>query len=93
MANSTSNELYKIRVIEEKGEKVKVHYVGYSEKYDEWKRRGDLVILENDPEAEDGDNDNDDACTETHVPSFLYQVLGNRIKQSLNNGQKASPCV
>ena len=64
-----------------------MHYVGYSKKYDEWKRK-DLVILGDD----DSNNDAVDAVI-PHVTYSLYQVIGNKIKLSLNNERKVSPCV
>jgi len=36
------NKLYDITVIEELDDKVKVHYVGYPEKFDEWMDRSDV---------------------------------------------------
>ena len=39
-------ELYPIEVVEEAegGERVKIHYVGWSEKYDEWRSLTDIVL-------------------------------------------------
>ncbi len=37
------NKLYDIEVVEEADEKVKIHYLGYSDKYDEWIQRRDVV--------------------------------------------------
>ena len=40
------DELYPIEVVEEaeNGERVKIHYVGWSDKYDEWRSRADIVL-------------------------------------------------
>ena len=40
------NEMYEIEVVEEDDEndRVKIHYVGYSERYDEWRSRDDITI-------------------------------------------------
>ena len=37
------NHLYDIEVIEEERYKVKVHYIGYSSKYDEWIRKSEIA--------------------------------------------------
>uniref|UniRef100_A0A1X7UR53 Tudor-knot domain-containing protein n=1 Tax=Amphimedon queenslandica TaxID=400682 RepID=A0A1X7UR53_AMPQE len=44
-------DLFKIRVVKEKGTKVKVHYIGYGKKFHEWKERSELVLF--DPGASD----------------------------------------
>lgn len=89
---SSSDELYKIRVIEEKGEKVKVHYVGYSKKYDEWKRREDLVVLDdgNDDESSHSEDENDDS---RYAPLSMYIVLADRIKLSLTSNRRVTPAI
>lgn len=38
------NKLYNIEIVDEDGPNVKVHYVGYDEKYDEWKPRSQVVM-------------------------------------------------
>lgn len=38
------NKLYDIEIVDEDGPNVKVHYVGYDEKYDEWKPRSQVVM-------------------------------------------------
>lgn len=41
--NTDSKTLYDIDVIEERADEVKIHYVGYEAKYDEWIKRTDVV--------------------------------------------------
>ena len=41
---NADDELYRIEVLEEKEERVKVHYIGWSEEYDEWRDRADIVL-------------------------------------------------
>ena len=36
-------KLYEIEVVERDGERLKVHYIGYSSDYDEWKEAADIV--------------------------------------------------
>ena len=43
--SSDSSVLYKLKVIERDGDRVKVRYIGYGSKYDEWKRKDDLIVL------------------------------------------------
>ena len=38
------NKLYDIEIVDEDGPNVKVHYVGYDEKYDEWKPRSQILM-------------------------------------------------
>lgn len=38
------NVLYDIEIVEEDGHHVKVHYVGYDDKFDEWKLRSQIVM-------------------------------------------------
>ena len=80
------SELYRIRVVEENGDKVKVHYIGYSKKYDEWKNKDELVSLE---------KDNSDITPQpsTWQPYSLYRELANKIKANLHSSRKESPAV
>ena len=41
---SRRKNLYDVEVIEEDGAKVKIHYIGYSTKYDEWKSRDEVIL-------------------------------------------------
>ena len=38
------NKLYDIEIVDEDGPNVKVHYVGYDEKYDEWKPKSQILM-------------------------------------------------
>ena len=40
-----------MKVIEEKDSRVKVHYIGYSHSFDEWKERAEIEILEEEQES------------------------------------------
>lgn len=42
---SHSNKLYPISIVERDGSRVKIHYVGYNDGYDEWREVGDIVSL------------------------------------------------
>ena len=38
------DKLYEIEVLEEKDGQVKIHYTGYCNDYDEWRKKGDIVV-------------------------------------------------
>ena len=83
---SSRSQLYPVNVVE-RGEngRVKVHYIGFSHEFDEWREPSDIVPLELDersrPEAR------------VLLPFSLYVELGNAIKKALNSGRKESPHV
>uniref|UniRef100_A0A1X7SFA1 Tudor-knot domain-containing protein n=1 Tax=Amphimedon queenslandica TaxID=400682 RepID=A0A1X7SFA1_AMPQE len=86
------SDLFKIRVVEEKGTKVKVHYIGYGKKFDEWKERSELVLL--DPGASDATTSStDETSSAVYQPFSLYRELANKIKSSLQSSRKDSPSV
>uniref|UniRef100_A0A1X7SIF6 Tudor-knot domain-containing protein n=1 Tax=Amphimedon queenslandica TaxID=400682 RepID=A0A1X7SIF6_AMPQE len=86
------SDLFKIRVVEEKGTKVKVHYIGYGKKFDEWKERSELVLL--DPGASDATTSlTDETSSAVYQPFSLYRELANKIKSSLQSSRKDSPSV
>lgn len=39
------DKLYDVEIVEEKGSEVKVHYCGYSSKYDKWKPKVDVKTI------------------------------------------------
>ena len=90
MAATGNDDLYKIRVVEERGDKVKVHYVGYGRKYDEWKNRDELVVLDDESAAESSEESDDE---EAYVPLSLHKILADRIKLSLSSNQRLAPSV
>ena len=77
-----SDTLYPVTVLEDDGSRYRVHYVGYSDSYDEWKDYSD-VEARNDCDVDEGDN----------TPFSLYRKLANKIKASLKSGRKESPIV
>ena len=91
--SASDNQLYEIKIVEEKGDRVKVHYVGYSKKEDEWKRRDELVLLDNG--ATDGATEAEtiNGSLSLWQPFSLYQELGSKIKANLQSSRKESPCV
>ena len=98
-SKTSSNKLYRVRVIEEDGDLVKVHFIGYSSREDEWKTREELVLLQGGA-TPDSDDARDSSATETSQPCCdvwqpfsLYRELGNKIKCSLQSARKESPTV
>ena len=43
--NSSKNQLYDIEIIDQDGSRVKVHYIGYSSEYDEWKPKTEVKYV------------------------------------------------
>ena len=73
------NQLYEIEVLEEE-DRIKVHYTGYSSRYDEWLRRSEIVFKPPKQHA--------------HEPDFsLLSVLACSIKKSLTVSRKADSAV
>ena len=40
-----SKKLYPVSVIEEEDDRVKIHYEGYSDEYDEWRSKSDIKSI------------------------------------------------
>ena len=73
-----SNKLYPITVIEKEGDKVKIHYDGYGEEFDEWRNEIDIVL----PEKQ-----------EMYQPFELHNELAYQIKLSLNSRGRRDPVI
>lgn len=83
-----NDELYPVEVIEEDLTRYKVHYLGYSSSYDEWKEKEAVVDIE------DPNNEDPTSCDGGHLERFsLYHELATRIKTALNSSRKESPIV
>ena len=78
-----ASRLYLSTVTEWDSKRVKIHYVGYSSSYDEWREMEELETLE--PEAADEETD----IVTSYLPYSLYNTLHLKIKQSLICGYKA----
>ena len=84
----TSNGSYPIK----SEHRVKVHYVGFASKYDEWKDASELESLETD-EVDEEDSEDGSSVTSYFQPYSLYKNLSVKIKQALSCGRKSSPTV
>ena len=81
--------LYPVEIVEEDSLRYKVHYVGYSRSFDEWKSKEEIVAL-----GEDADEDTGGVELVPNSERFmLYNELAIRIKTSLNSHRKLSPVV
>ena len=84
---------YRLRVLEEDQEnkRVKVRYVGYSDKYDEWRRMDEIVTVDHYEEEDNSD------FVPSQLPSMatakfcLFEELASRIKSLLFSSRKTSP--
>ena len=87
----TQKDVYPIEVVDEDSSTsaVKVHYIGYSSRHDEWKPKQDIIILGDDP---DPNPDTQEPGTLAE-PFSLNQELASKIKAALNSGRKESPVV
>lgn len=65
------DKLYPVRVVESSGDRVKIHYVGYAEKHDEWREVNDVVTVEPD-------------TSPSYVPFELHHELAVAVKAALN---------
>ena len=71
----------------EAGGRVKVHYIGYKNSYDEWKDETELETIEEDCE------ESEPSVTELLEPYSLYKDLGVKIKKALSCYRTTSPLV
>ena len=83
-----SNHLYPVSVLEREENHVKIHYVGYTSTYDEWREVSELKYLQDTEHQECSDTSPLQAFYEPHS---LYRDLSMKIKQALICGRKSSP--
>ena len=60
--SSKSSTLYRLKILERADRRVKVRYIGYSKKYDEWREADDIIDL--------NASDNSDEETESGAESL-----------------------
>ena len=84
--------LYRLRVLERDENRVKVRYIGYGSKYDEWRRLEEIVDLEDNDEGSDEDLPLLDSKQLSPVTKFcLFEELVCSIKSSLFSRRKGDP--
>ena len=89
---ATDGRLYDIEVLEKCDGRVKIHYVGYRELYDEWRLESEIVVknLTVQHDTQDGGGA---VCVTVPYVFSLYRELALRIKQCLTSSRKSSPVV
>ena len=68
--------------------KVKIHYVGYSSDFDEWRDEQELESLE-----EEGYEEVQPTTASSYQPYTIHKALRVRVKQALTCGRKTSPNI
>ena len=80
-----AQKLYSVEIIEREDDRVKVHYVGYSSKYDEWKDKFEIEFSQCDRV--------EDEVANIYEPFSLYKDLSLKIKRALSCNRTASPNI
>jgi len=84
------DKLYAVEVVESTQDSVKIHYVGYDEKFDEWRKKEDIVNRSSDQSH----NIRGSALQlELHIPFDHHRELAYSIKAALNSSQRSDPMV
>lgn len=86
-SHKATNDLFPVKIEERTDSRVKVHYVGYSSIYDEWKDISELETL-----REEQAEQQPVPCT-PFQPFSLYKDLRLKIKLAMSCSRKASPSV
>ena len=68
----TESKLYSVEIVEEEEDRVKVHYIGYDSAHDEWKKKEELEILDDNKQG-----------LERYQPYNFYEELLWQIKNAL----------
>jgi len=93
--SSSTPELYHLWTLDrdEENGRVKIRYIGYSVKFDEWRKEEDIVNLGVDYSS--SEEMSPFSCQSTQLPMVtkfcLFEELGFRIKSFLCSNQKADP--
>ena len=80
-----ADKLYAVEIVEANEDKVKIHYTGYSSKYDEWRAREDIV--------EPSSSEQSSGHIELYQPFNVHTHLAYAIKTSLFSGRERDPGV
>ena len=94
--SSKDDKLYPIEVVEVDGSRARIHYVGYGNRYDEWRDLSELVTTSVNQRSHGDDTISRDVIVHDRQiqPYNLYNELRIKIKQSLvSRAGKTSPSV
>ena len=87
---STSKKLYPVEVIESTRNRVRVHYVGYSSQYDEWKDKSEIEVMN----LQLGNISQDTKAKSDSADIYdLHKELTVKIKRVLSCNRTASPNI
>ena len=81
-------KIFPIEIVGKEGKKVKVHYIGYDNKYDEWKDEEEILDY-NESRRLTMNKSNELMCK----PFSLYEDLAIKIKRALTCRRSGSPLV
>ena len=98
---AAKDSVYPISIVEEDEGRshVKVHYIGWSRRYDEWKQKSELIAIRDNDTPTDTDVAKESEASTPQLcqlqPTWfsLYYELGTKMKQSLYCRRKDSPSV
>ena len=92
----SDSTVYRLNILEEDESRglVKISYIGYGSEWDEWRRREDIIELD-DEDAGDQDDHSMDCCAMRQSlqmsPLNLYEQLATNIKAQLVSYRKRNP--
>ena len=96
LKKKSSKDLFSVKIVEEQGSRVKVHYIGYSCSYDEWRNREEIELLDSEvaeePESTQG-MESEAIATTRYNPFSLFNELLFKIKSGLSCNRKVSPKI
>ena len=77
------DKLYPVDVLESGGDSVKTHYVKYDDKFDEWRKKEDIVRRCN-------DQSHNTRGSALQLEQYILRELANAIKAALNSSQRSN---
>ena len=87
------DRLYSVEVLERRDGRVKIHYIGYDSKYDEWRKEDEIVCPSNEMSRNLDSSGASALQLESYIPFDHHRELAYSIKTALNSSQKNDPMV
>lgn len=78
--SASRDRLYPIELVETDGDRVKVHYVGYSDIHDEWKDKTELEDFTTATSSATAESSDTSSTTLSYQPYSFHQDLKFRVK-------------
>ena len=85
------DRLYSVEVLERRDGRVKIHYIGYDTKYDEWHKEDETVCPSNEMSRSLDSSGASALQLESYIPFNHHRELAYSIKTALNSSQKMIP--